>query len=110
MKTKNNAQPNKTFSERAISKGPYYCNCFEYVSDYSKENNLTIQYVDVDSDKVPEPIYKSPEPEWRVWEKDYGMVVKLYSLENKNPKKFEINSSSLQEGKTRLYRAIHLAS
>jgi len=110
MKTKNSLQPNKTFSERAISKGPYYCNCFEYVLDYSKENNLTVQYVDINSDKVPEPIYKSPEPEWRVWEKDYGMIVKLFSLVGQTPTKLEMNSPPPQEGKKRLYRAINLTS
>jgi hypothetical protein len=88
--------------------GRNYSNCLEYVKDYASDKKLTITFVEVKNEEVPEPLFEAEGLDWQIWRKNYGVVLKHYWINHLLDKKVRVwdNTQDAPEGFTRLYRAV----
>jgi len=96
-------------SEYVFFHGRNYSNCLEYVKDYASEKKLTITFVELKNDELPQPLFEAVGLDWQVWRKNYGVILKHYWVNDLLDKKVVVwdnTTVDAPEGFTRLYRAI----
>jgi hypothetical protein len=108
-KTKIKRLPTVSDSEYTFFQGRNYSNCLEYVKDYASEKKLTVTFVEIKDEDVPQPLFEAIGLDWQIWRKNYGVTLKSYWLNDLLDKKVRALDNALgtaPAGFTRLYRAI----